>query len=463
MRYHPIIGLVAFLITSLIASSVSAVAFPDVPEDHLYRASVEQLVSAGVINGNPDGNFYPERSVNRAEMLKMLYLATGLSPDPNNVRCFPDVQPGSWYESFVCDAAARRFVAGYNDGLFRPAQEVNRVESLKMVQEVFGFDVGDISDYDRDIVKFADVSVSAWYTKYLFNAYSVGILPIAGQDSAYFRPEQILTRGESAEIIYNALYANIQESRREQEEDLQDTQDPVVDDDDDTWSGDDDDDDTSNSSQSADVRNVSFPIDTSGKFDGKKPASFRFELGSSKVVSTVASLQSGQPGMISCTLYLLEETGFSQKYYIGTQEGRSCEMLTALTPGNYQIQLQPTREDVTFTLVLDVDQGDGNDGFSEADSIPMNLSKTQTIPANNFQNWYRFQVTQDDGQRMKVELSNASQLRCIVYSMDDVDLYGFSGPECNQFYTYPSGTYYIAVGREANKASPQTYTLILRE
>ena len=117
---------------------VQAGVFPDVPDTHVFRPAIEGLVQAGVISGNPDGTFRPSDPVNRAAMLKMLYLASGKTPAPASRTCFPDVQQGSWYESFVCDAAVQAYVKGYTDGTFKPERPVSRAEALKMVLVVFG-------------------------------------------------------------------------------------------------------------------------------------------------------------------------------------------------------------------------------------------------------------------------------------------------------------------------------------
>ena len=442
--------LAAVTISSVMATTAFAAVFPDVPNGHMYQKSIEELVSAGAINGNPDGNFYPGRSVNRAEMLKMLYLATGRQPDRNAVRCFPDVTPGSWYESFVCDAAANRFVNGYSDGTFRPANEVNRVEALKMIQEVFNLQVQELTTYDLDVINFVDVSTSAWYTKYIFNAYGHGILPIVGQDSSRFYPDYPLLRGEAAAMIFNALYADIMEYRQfvenqlaqeesEEEEEIEEEE-PI---------------DTSI------ILETDIPFDRSGKFSEKKPTSYKFIIDETDVIYTESKLQSGQPGSLTCTLFKLEESGFSDEYYIGTSDGSSCYLLTTLTPGSYQLQIQPSSPNVTYTAKAELGIGDGNDGFSEALGLN-NTAKSYYIDVGNFDNWYTFSVDNYE-KRMKVELTNITNLRCIVYSMSDVDLFGFSSPECNNFFTYPEGTYYVSVSRKAPKSSKQTYTIRLVE
>ena len=85
-------ALAALVLFPLIMGTASAsIFFPDVTVDYLHYQAIDALVKAGVINGNPDGTFQPEESVNRAAFLKMLYKAKGKVPDPSSVRCFADV------------------------------------------------------------------------------------------------------------------------------------------------------------------------------------------------------------------------------------------------------------------------------------------------------------------------------------------------------------------------------------
>ncbi|HLD71451.1 MAG TPA: S-layer homology domain-containing protein, partial [Candidatus Peribacteraceae bacterium] len=155
--------------------------FPDVSDNHPYKEEIERLAGVQVIGGNPNGTFTPDVPVNRAAMLKMLYKASGRTPDPANVDCFDDVVKGSWYEAFVCDAEVNRFVQGYSDGSFKPNNSVNRAEAIKMTMLVLGITVPELTNINRDVLKYVDISTSAWYTKYLSAAFTKGILPISGQ------------------------------------------------------------------------------------------------------------------------------------------------------------------------------------------------------------------------------------------------------------------------------------------
>ena len=447
----------ATLAMSGAASVAIAAIFPDVPDGHVYQEPIEMLVGSQVINGNPDGSFYPDNPVNRAEMLKMLYKAKGKTPDPANVLCFKDVAPGSWYEAYVCDAAANRYVNGYADGTFKPGNPVNRVEALKMIATVFDYDVANITDSDREVVKFVDVSTAAWYTKYLYAAYQTGVLPIAGQSGSRFYPEWPLLRGEAAAYIYNALGVGLKIEREEtekQEEEKKAEEEKKQQNNNNGASS-----STKTSAENI-SKNVVFPFNANGKFNEKATYSYLFDIAFTQVADVVVSLQSGAQGDITCRLYKVKENGFSEEYYLGYQEGQSCYITAALSAGAYQLQLQPSVANSTFTVSAARGPGDGNDGFIEALPLSKNVTRTEVLKGGNFANWYSFTVTSET--KMTLEATNSQNMTCIIYSMSNVDLYGFTGPECNQSYTYPTGTYYVAIGRGAAKGSSQTYTIKLR-
>ncbi|MDD4628061.1 MAG: S-layer homology domain-containing protein [Candidatus Peribacteraceae bacterium] len=447
------------LFGGVLATAAAAATFPDVPAGHLFREPIEALVNASIINGNPDGNFYPDRKVNRAEMLKMLYKASGKVPDVASSGCFTDVEKGSWYESFVCDAAAHHYVEGYSsDGTFRPANPVNRVESLKMITQVLAIEIPEMAGDAREIVKFVDVSTSAWYTKYLYAAYVKGILPIAGQETGRFYPDWPLLRGEAAAMIYNALNVALKQDRQESSSSSSSAQSVASEG---TSSASSQSTSSGVSSQaSAAASDTTFPIESSGKFNAKKSFSYTFTLDRNLVASTEVKLQSGQPGAVSCRLYLLEEQGFSFEYYLGFQENGGCFMKTALRPGKYQLQLQPTSPDTTFSVSVKETTGDGNDGFREAQALLSTVARTGTLMPEDYQDWFTFTAAKE--KEMQITVSDSTQITCSIYPMGDVTLSDFAGPKCNQHYLFPSGTYYVGIGRTFPGDAKQTYTVLMQ-
>ncbi len=445
-----VIATVAFLLAS-VHNTFAASLFSDLATDHPYYEHVLKLAKAGVVNGNPDGTFRPEVPVNRAAMLKMLYLAAGIAPNANAKGCFQDIVSGSWYEAFVCDAVSRNFVQGYVvDKTFRPDQTVNRVEALKMTFAVFGIPVPEVSANQTELVYFPDVVVNAWYEKYVGMAYATEIMPLPQQNASYFFPEAGLKRGEAAALIVRtqlfkeqAMTGPVVSSK------------PAA-----TRSS-----SSSSSSSSAynNVIEVQFPFAASGTFIGMRSRAYRFSIGESNLaLFTADALDVFEDAGIRCTVFLLGEDGYSEEYYLGTQEGKRCQSLAYLTPGSYQLELIPLRADISYVLSAERSAaGDGNDGYSQAKQLRLtSAQKPEVLAGQNLENWYTFTVTERGGKRMSVELSNASDLRCTVYALKDVDMYGFQSPVCNASSLFQPGTYVVSVGRK--NLQPVTVNYVIR-
>lgn len=454
------IGISALLLSQSVSIVSGAAIFPDVQDGHIYQEEIEFLVGMQVINGNPDGTFSPLRNVNRAEMLKMLYRVAEKTPDAALRLCFPDVQPGSWYEPYVCSAAKHHYVEGYSDGTFRPDRPVTRVEALKMITTVLGIPVPELSQRARDVVKFVDVSFSAWYTKYLYLAFTRGILPIEGQDGPRFFPDRPLLRGEAAVYIYHALHLKDEEeeassdsgesseaSSKEQAEEgtssADATKEEAV---------------SSAVTNSPLVKDVRLPLTKEeGVFSGKQATLYRFALAENRVLRLQIHLTTGQQGTVTCRLYRLEEQGFSMEYYLGFEERGRCAMRVALAPGSYQWEVRPSVRDAAYGAEIVDAAGDDNDGFREAKTIGKAAPRMGVLEVGDTADWYKFTVPEEGN--MMLQVSSAEALGCLVYPMADVDVYGFSGPQCNESYLYPTGTYYVGVGRTAGKAGSAKYTV----
>jgi len=174
--------------------------FTDVGEDHQYAVAIEYLKDNGIINGYPDGSFQPDQEVNRAEILKMLLLGFGYDvPEADSENPFSDVETGSWYEGYVLYAYDLEIIAGYADETFKPAQNVNKVEFLKILTRSYGID---LTDYPVTLL-YGDTMMTEWYAPYVQYSKDNELMDV-GEDG-YFYPENPVTRGEVAETIYRMI------------------------------------------------------------------------------------------------------------------------------------------------------------------------------------------------------------------------------------------------------------------
>lgn len=177
----------------------AAGGFPDVESQNPFRQAIEYLKDNNVIKGYPSGLYQPKRTVNRAELLKILIEGSGYDvPEPTE-DCFPDVLKGEWFAKYVCFAKAKGWIEGYPDGNFRPGQTVNKVEALKILAMVQGW-----SFEDEGEENFKDVDYRAWYAVYLRYAESKGLLPESDQGNT-FDPNGGMTRETIAENVFRAI------------------------------------------------------------------------------------------------------------------------------------------------------------------------------------------------------------------------------------------------------------------
>lgn len=446
---------VALLSQTLFPLAASAASFPDVSVSNPYAVAISALADKKVINGNPDGTFAPDRTVNRAEFLTMLYRAKALTTSMPTAPCFKDVPANTWFAPVVCDAAGKGTVSGYKDGTFKPEQAVNRVEALKMLFTVHGLNQQGSPEATAAALAYPDISASAWYMQYVSAAFRLHILPVPGVSTSTFGPDQPLSRAEAAAYIYNAISTSplplsSSSSMTQSSAMTQQTSSAT----------------TTRSSKSASsvaaptIMNVDFPFNKEGRFTNKLSNSFVFTLKQKTTVMTQVTIPgSVTEDSVSCRLYKLGTAAdsFSLEYYLGYQSKESCIIRATLSAGSYQLDIAPLMPNLGYSLTTKTVTGDGNDGFTEAKLLKMNAPVSALLESTDFGDFYTFSLKEQTN--MKIELTNAESMRCVIYPMEDVDIFGFSEPDCNVQYDFPAGTYYVGVMQRDGRASKQTYSI----
>lgn len=179
--------------------------FPDIDAANEHAVAIEFLKNKGIITGYPDGTFQPDKTINRAEALKLLFLSRNVLniSDPALIEkiSFPDVQVSDWFYDYVQKAASSEIVKGYSDGTFKPANDITAAESLKIMEIglILGFQTPTVS-----VAPYSDVALDSWYAPYLDYAKTKQLIEGGGDGS--FDPERKMTRAEFAEAIYRVLY-----------------------------------------------------------------------------------------------------------------------------------------------------------------------------------------------------------------------------------------------------------------
>lgn len=174
--------------------------FNDVSISHPNADAIQYMKETGIIEGYSDGTFKPENPVNRAEILKMLLLGLGYKvPGDYKTVPFTDLSSGVWYLPYVNYAVQLGIVKGYDDGTYRPASSMNRVEFLKVLLITYGLN---LNDYPVTSL-YPDTDKKAWYAPYVQYSKDQGLMDT--DLNGNFNPANPVTRAEVAETIYRLM------------------------------------------------------------------------------------------------------------------------------------------------------------------------------------------------------------------------------------------------------------------
>jgi len=192
-------GLAVLLIMAI---TLPAQAFPDVSA-HWAKIPIDHLHSRGLVNGYPDGLFYPQKFVTREEFATLLVQALGEAGEARALQSgtsqFEDVA-GRWSQGFVELTWEKGVVYGDGAGNFSPAQIVTREEAVTMLVKAVGSNL----PLAEEPFSFTDDSMIAGWARNSVNlAVSQGL--IAGFPDGSFRPRQGLTRAQAVVMLEQFL------------------------------------------------------------------------------------------------------------------------------------------------------------------------------------------------------------------------------------------------------------------
>ncbi len=171
--------------------------FTDVSEKDWFYTYVRHLKGTGVLNGYADGGFHPLSNISRAEFIKTLVSACGLTGESEETE-FIDVSDSDWFSAPIKTAAANGIFFG-SGGKANPNAEITREEMAAFLYrtcKVIGMSFND----DNAGVRFTDDSeISDWAYVQVIAVKNLGL--ISGYGDGSFRPRGKATRAEAMTLV----------------------------------------------------------------------------------------------------------------------------------------------------------------------------------------------------------------------------------------------------------------------
>ncbi len=206
MKNHYIMNrLTAILLCLCMVCFGLTVSFADEAEnttkdwtDKEYTEAVESLMSEGIITGDVDGLFHPDDNLTRAQACKIVIATVGVSEEMLTSSAalsagkFSDLAKAKWAAPYIGYAAAAGIIKGYEDGSFRPSNNVTVAELCAMLVRAAGAE---------------EKVTGSWPTNYVNAASDLGLFKGTGLADAEGNPptNSAAAKWMAAYLTYNGM------------------------------------------------------------------------------------------------------------------------------------------------------------------------------------------------------------------------------------------------------------------
>ncbi|MBX3246308.1 MAG: S-layer homology domain-containing protein [Myxococcales bacterium] len=174
---------------------------------HAAAHEIEFLFNREIISGFPDGTFQPNAAVTRAQFAAMVTNAFARSVTPS-ATSFRDVPASHWASTAIRRAHAAGFMRGYPEGDFRPDQTITRVEVVVALANGLRLAGGSWALTENHYDDAGDVA--GWARGAVANGDQAGFfanLPLHAPAGTLLRPTTAASRAHVASYVFYALFA----------------------------------------------------------------------------------------------------------------------------------------------------------------------------------------------------------------------------------------------------------------
>jgi len=192
---------IAFLLsTAMTIGSISPVwgASSDVL-GHWAEATITKWQNEGRVGGYEDGTFRPDRTITRAEFVRLLNSAAPTAFTSTVLIQFNDVKESDWYYADVVKAVRGNVASGFEDGTFRPNETITRMQAAVFICNAKG-----LTPNEAGADVFTDAtSMPSWAKGAVGAAVSAGYM--SGYTDGSFGGNKGMTRAEAVSTLDRVL------------------------------------------------------------------------------------------------------------------------------------------------------------------------------------------------------------------------------------------------------------------
>jgi hypothetical protein len=170
--------------------------------------AIENVLQKQLMRNFPDGEFYPERLISRAELAEILvkafYLDKRQAAKQEKTIFVPDVPNSYWAYQDIQTVLKTDIMKGYRGNMFFPNQKVTRAEGLAIFAQAYGVFQFSEPTVNEILTPYPDAAaIPTWARKAIATIISEGFINTDTQGN--LNPLSPMTRGDLAYLLSKYL------------------------------------------------------------------------------------------------------------------------------------------------------------------------------------------------------------------------------------------------------------------
>ncbi|MBI4836309.1 MAG: S-layer homology domain-containing protein [Candidatus Abawacabacteria bacterium] len=194
-----LISLIGIIISFFWVTPNSFAIFSDISATDPDIEAYNFVQVENIMTGSEDGNFHPELTLTRCELIKIALIASEVSVGSQVSSAFPDIPASHWCNPYAKVARDQGVINGYGDGTFQPNRKVTQIEALKILINSAMVTLPNVTS-----PKYADVRITDWWAPYIHYAqdtlYSDN--PIYLREANTYGVNSEMLRAETAYLVW---------------------------------------------------------------------------------------------------------------------------------------------------------------------------------------------------------------------------------------------------------------------
>ena len=188
--------IIPIFVILIMCLSSSIYAFSDT-EEHWAKEGIDFFSMHNIVKGYEDGTFRPDENLTRAEVATIVNRTLGTSKESS--RFVPDIKRTDWYYSEIRKAIQSGVMQGDSEGFVHPNDAITREEAVVMIARAFA-----IPESAYTFQSYTDSSdVSNWAVGSV-NAFT-NLSYIGGYEDGTILPRGYITRAEFVTIFHRVI------------------------------------------------------------------------------------------------------------------------------------------------------------------------------------------------------------------------------------------------------------------